>query len=272
MSQACAQYRISCSEHTLTRTLMRERSSGLAHSRLGSGVANVCRPVVLSTSQARRIAELQQWQLRRVVRVPDGASVEGWVRDEQGELRAIVVRGEQRPLMTGCPFGGVDDWLWVRERWHVDGAGPKRRIVYEAASSASSSARSWLSPMLLPRSAARLWLRVYNVRCQRLQDATAIDYAAEGIACPVHDTEYSHCMAECPARRAALARAWDSSHDPPQQWAANPWVWAISITRFDAAGAARAMQTDRAASSAPPLGARRPRRNAQPRRAAARKA
>lgn len=227
---------------------------------------------MLSTSQARRIAELDQWQLRRVVRLPAGSAVEGWVRDERGELRAIVGRDGAAAPCVRCPFGAVDDWLWVRERWQVEGARPRRRIIYAAASSdVVLAGEEWLSPLLLPRSAARLWLRVYNVRCQRLQDAAAIDYGAEGIACPAHDTEYSHCMSECPARRAAFAAAWDAAHELGQRWIDNPWVWAISFTRFDSDGYARAIETDRAASSSGSAGGRRSRGKPQGRRAAARK-
>jgi len=230
---------------------------------------------VLSTPQARRIDRLEQWQLRRVVRVPDGGIVEGWVRDEQDQLRAVCVREGARPSLVGCPFGAVDDWLWVRERWQVEGARGGRRVIYESTATDDplTQRRAWLSPMLMPQLSARLWLRLYNVRCQRVQDAVAIDYGAEGVACPVHDTEYSYCQAECPARRAAFARAWDAAHSGAQSWASNPWVWAISFTRFDSEGYARVLGgTDRAVTPAAPSGARRPRRKSRGSRAAARKA
>jgi len=237
--------------------------------------SRACRPVVLSTPQARRIDRLEQWQLRRVVRVPEGGVVEGWIRDEQDQLRAVCARAGARPSLVGCPFGAVDDWLWVRERWHVEGGRARRRVVYESTEAADplTPRRAWLSAMLMPQASARLWLRLYNVRCQRVQDAVAIDYAAEGVACPAHDTEYSHCQAECPARRGAFARAWDAAHSGAQQWSSNPWVWAISFTRFDSEGFARATaETDRALASSAPSGTRRPRRKAPGRRAAARKA
>jgi hypothetical protein len=225
---------------------------------------------VLSRAQARRVAQLEQWQLRRVVRAPVDAVVEGWVRDGLGDLRAVCGREGARPVLLGCPFGAVDDWLWVRERWQVEGARAQRRIVYEADAAAEVViGRQWLSPLLLPRKASRLWLRVYDVRCQRLQDACARDYAAEGVSCPAHDTEYSSCIAECPARRAAFAKAWNAAHEAPEQWERNPWVWAVSFTRFDVAGYLRAVsEADR---SVAPSAPRRPRRNAQGRRVAARK-
>lgn len=191
-----------------------------------------------SRENMRALLEGRMWQRRRPVRLPEGVAVEGWVRELDARGRPVLVcsRPRARPLLVRCPYGETDDWLYCRERHRVERVAGVRTVVYEADAELGAPG-PWRSPVLLPRSAARLWLRVYDVRLQRLHELTAFDAHGEGVACPLHDTEYSSCVGECPVRRQAYAARWDLAYAPlGLPWLSNPWVWAISFTRFDASG------------------------------------
>lgn len=81
----------------------------------------------------------------------------------------------------------------------------------------------WKPSIHMPRDAARIFLRVTNVRCERLQDITNNDAKAEGITCATDNSGMMH--------RHKFRQLWDSITPPECQWDANPWVWVITFER-----------------------------------------
>lgn len=102
----------------------------------------------------------------------------------------------------------------------------------------------------MPKSAARIWLQVTDVRAERLQDITEEDAIREGVEpscsgdvskCPsvlckygcqsageyVH---YTRSLGDFPAFSAieSFDSLWQSIHGMAS-WEANPWVWPISF-------------------------------------------
>jgi hypothetical protein len=86
------------------------------------------------------------------------------------------------------------------------------------------------SPLIMPAWAARYWLRIKNVRAERLQEITWQDAIREGV-------EVSYCcnsyMCECRGMpiddpRLDYTDLWDSIYGPGS-WDKNPWVWRIEF-------------------------------------------
>lgn len=116
--------------------------------------------------------------------------------------------------------------------------------VYKA-DNVSSSERGVLPPHIkwhpsihMPKEAARIWLKVTDVRVERLQDITEEQAKAEGAVdnCGfIHspDNEYSNIH----TAREHFQDIWDSTVDKKQLdtygWAANPWVWVIEFKRCE---------------------------------------
>ena len=77
----------------------------------------------------------------------------------------------------------------------------------------------------MPREAARIFLRVTDVRVERLWDISSEDVYAEGTD--------NRLWA---ATRDAFRRLWDSTIKKADfdrfGWAANPWVWVMSFERI----------------------------------------
>ena len=78
----------------------------------------------------------------------------------------------------------------------------------------------WRSSVHMPKEAARLFLRVKDVRVERLQDCGNAQAKDEGCTC-------------C----SQFARLWDSTIKPTARgrygWVANPWVWVIEFERCE---------------------------------------
>ena len=108
------------------------------------------------------------------------------------------------------------------------------------------------------RDQAEEWLKIKNIRCERLQDITEEDAEKEGIpeCYPMQEFFCSYCKGyghilvgpsidECPncdTRKKRFANAWDEINanrkDPktkkilPYAWKDNPWVFVIDYELF----------------------------------------
>ena len=91
----------------------------------------------------------------------------------------------------------------------------------------------WHPSIHMPKEAARIFLRVIDVRVERLQDITYEGCKAEGFdgAFFTDDTEGMPAIA---IRR--FSRLWDSTIKTADRdyfgWEANPWVWVIEFERI----------------------------------------
>ena len=76
----------------------------------------------------------------------------------------------------------------------------------------------------MPKEAARIWLKVTDVRVERLQDMTDDDAEAEG------------CF-DYTSTALGFPDVWDStikkSDIDRYGWDANPWVWVIEFERCE---------------------------------------
>lgn len=77
----------------------------------------------------------------------------------------------------------------------------------------------WLNPRGMPAWAARYFIRITDVRAERLQEITLEDCWDEGIQVRAED------------RIPTFKRLWDSLNAREYPWENNYWVWVISFKR-----------------------------------------
>lgn len=113
--------------------------------------------------------------------------------------------------------------------------------VYMRVQEDAMNDRRWRPSIHMPKEAARLFLRVTDVRVERLQDISVEDAKKEGVfhACGMCAHWHDYCgksvtMArDCKIYGIApeFPRLWDSTIKPADLthygWNANPWVWVI---------------------------------------------
>lgn len=133
-----------------------------------------------------------------------------------------------------CP----GDILYVRETWHKYtkrvGDGENCHLAefygYKASVTNSEDANEpWKPSIHMPKDAARIWLKVTDVRVERLQDITSEQISREGV-----EVEYPHVL-NGEEKRYAFSTLWNStikkSDIDRYGWDANPYVWVISFER-----------------------------------------
>jgi hypothetical protein len=100
--------------------------------------------------------------------------------------------------------------------------------MYRATDEISGDAR-WHPSIHMPKEAARIWLKVTDVRVQRLQDMDKMDAAKEGI-----DTRLcinlNHALAKFKKLWNSTIKKFDLDR---YGWDANPWVWVIEFERCE---------------------------------------
>lgn len=105
--------------------------------------------------------------------------------------------------------------------------GFKESEDYEHMSEITSKGK-WHPSIHMPKEAARIWLKVTDVRVERLQDITPKQAGQEGVE---WETDNSGVF-----RKLKFKRMWNSTIKKQDLdsygWDANPWVWVIEFERI----------------------------------------
>lgn len=149
------------------------------------------------------------------------------------------------------------DILYVRETWSLRFDGEK--YFYRADKNTSREEKrlldyndvKWRPSIHMPKEAARIWLKVTNVRVERLQKITEAQTEEEGFLFTppcLHRTGENYCDIDgscgskikyCDMSAGELFGKvlWDSTIKKSDidiyGWDANPWVWVIEFERCE---------------------------------------
>lgn len=188
------------------------------------------RPILMNTDMVRAILEGRKTVTRRnpFQMAPGCEPVNGLYRGDKNRTCALFKVPKllvAKPVYAPCERGDI---LWVRETWtrlpETPGGHFRPRGVYyykagEDIRPEKYRENGWHTSIHMPREAARIFLRVTDVRVERLQDCGDMQAKDEGCTCS-----------------SQFARLWDSTIKPADRaaygWDANPWVWVISFERI----------------------------------------
>ena len=135
----------------------------------------------------------------------------------------------------------LEDILYVRETWgHPISLNSEKQYVFRADKIAESGFENdshiWHPSIHMPKEAARIWLKVKNVRVERLQDITAEQVVKEGTTGLTMDLIQSSDELKR-HYDIPFAVLWDSTIKKADRnlygWAANPRVWVIEFERCE---------------------------------------
>lgn len=193
------------------------------------------RPILFSAPMVRALLDGSKTQTRRALRIQpiDVIPMNG---DARGINWAGLLSREPEPkgILFRCKFGVPGDLLWVREthRKIIGQSGGWIETDYRATYKHGErmgdhigAKAKWTPSIFMPRAASRITLRITEVRCERLNDISNEDAAAEGWPGP--DAENTIASAY---PIAWYSRLWESINGNGS-WELNPWVWAVSFER-----------------------------------------
>lgn len=215
------------------------------------------KPIILTTREVQGVLAGRK-TMKRIVIKPN--IVDRFTLDSNGKLLGSFTEdeGDIYPTIDDCQYQ-IGDILWVRETWYTpcnkndcseyegcqEGCSALDDFYYKADKNPLGWRREpkWRPSIHMPCSAARLFLKVTNVRVERLQDITEDDAKAEGIvsywAEPHRDDAPFIGSAKgigddlCLTRREAFQQLWNSLNAKRGYgWDVNPWVWIVEFERI----------------------------------------
>jgi hypothetical protein len=189
------------------------------------------KPILFNTEMVRAILDGRKGATRRIVKgfIPDDAV---WGYTAFTPKGYISCRGTfadgygEKIFKLPCETGDI---LYVRETWKK---APNGYYYYEDWQKDDiADVTKWKPSIHMPKEAARIWLKVTDVRVERLQEITIDDIRNEGLSSmAVHAGDMEIAIEE-------WKNLWNSTIKKSDLdrygWGANPWVWVIEFERCE---------------------------------------
>ena len=234
------------------------------------------RPILFNTEMVKAIFEGRKTQTRRVIK-PQPKTYHNnsllWSKDVKQSFLDVLKfdlpiiwqngRTIRRWADKLCPYGKKGDLLWVKETHFVYGAWVKngltkkgkqkykfkpspKKIVYfidtlpnniKILTSKHSVGYFKRPSIFMPKKYARTWLKIKDIRVEKVQDINDIDSLAEGIGwddfCPKECSNgYYPGAFDRPSE--AFEYLWDSiNFKRGCGWDKNPYVWVVEFERVN---------------------------------------
>lgn len=197
------------------------------------------KPILFNTEMVRAILDGRKKLTRRIVKIPN------YINQQDDGLYTLFAEGTcyenqhfeeivqylKKPYQPG-------DILYVRETWgYPISLNSDKQYVFRADKIAESGFKNdshiWYPSIHMPKEAARIWLKVTDVRVERLQEITAESALTEGA------DKYIHANGTLNEDQTitSFIGIWNNtikkSDIDRYGWDANPWVWVVEFERCE---------------------------------------
>lgn len=199
-------------------------------------------PILFNTEMVRAILDGRKDATRRIVKgfIPNDAVWGYTAFTPKGYIscRGTFANGYgEKFFKLPCEPGNI---LYVRETWKKALNG---YYYYEDwQKNVIADITKWKPSIHMPKEAARIWLKVTDVRVERLQEITDEQAKREGIQydeCPTgftwkQETDMHNCYTTPIGAMQALWNSTIKKSDLDRYgWDASPWVWVIEFERCE---------------------------------------
>ena len=195
------------------------------------------KPIIMSTEDVLALLDGRKTMFRLVAKELDGVDilncrhVDGDIQEPKGYPIGHVSLTERCKFKPGDVLYVRETWAGLNENEYLYQADDPDVNVWKIWRDKGVGAKyeRWMSPVIMPREAARLFLRVKGVRVERVQDIAEKDAESEGFR-----TECGP-LSSCPTCNVSeLHKEWDSRNAKRGYgWDSNPFVWVVSFERLE---------------------------------------
>lgn len=189
------------------------------------------KPILFNTEMVQAILSGTKTCTRRLIKgfIPDDAIWGYTTFTPKGHVscRGTFENGYGEKFFK-LPFQ-PGDVLYVRETWsELKSAGTHRKYIYKASDQYPFGEKGyivkfrWHPSIYMPKEAARIWLKVTDIRVERLLDITVDGIRNEGLS--------SMTAAEWGLLWNSNIKEFNLAN---YDWDANPWVFVIEFEKID---------------------------------------
>lgn len=205
------------------------------------------KPILFSTPMVQAILRGSKTQTRRLVKPQPSKQLfdvnMGYWSEEPENLKQPYFKAKYN----------VGDIMWVRETFH-----PKRHSLptglpfeYKATAEEDGNPTDevWKPSIFMPKEACRIFLKVTNIRVERLENITEEDAISEGILCCKKENRTGLAFFDYSGKTTPVSFNFDSPIDSfktlwqsingVESWKDNPWVFVYEFERTEASFACR---------------------------------
>lgn len=206
------------------------------------------KPILFSTEMVQAILAGRKTQTRRIIKLDDDSLPDDTCISHSIELDSTgeMIQGKPDVVMDFSktfpywkekkPKYQIGDVIWVRETWTndlvADGDGD---ALYTFKAEFPELKGVWKPSIFMPKDACRLFLKVTNVRVEKLQDISQEDAEKEGVEIGYEfksvlginiKTYKNYLFGEFKWITPSLSfqTLWQKINGP-NSWDENPWVW-----------------------------------------------
>lgn len=193
------------------------------------------KPILFSTEMVQAILEGRKKMTRRTKGIPNFKHDDykcldmgnGWFWFERYKYSFDRIQ-LKAPYYTG-------DILWVRESFFISS---DRCFLYKA-DLIRYLTKGWKPSIHMPKEACRIFLKVTDVRCERLHEITEQDAMDEGIkyrfSILFNENRYEDYLDPESQWRSSISsfKSLWAKINGQASWDANPYVWVISFERCE---------------------------------------
>lgn len=208
------------------------------------------KPILFSTPMVQAILEGRKTQTRRIIKPSSKKGCFGIkiIRNSNNDITDICgydenemmwdENGKKYPVNNKYEIGDI---LWVRETFmnhQVYG------YIYKADNNKlidDIDILKWKPSIFMPKEAARIFLKVTNIRIEKLQDISEQDAINEGIGCGfimnAGYPDYEHikngiCTLTQDTAYASFISLWTKINGK-ESWVKNPYVWVYGFEKLN---------------------------------------
>lgn len=227
------------------------------------------KPILFNTAMVQAILEGRKTTTRRIIKVNSSLDFIGCSSEDGCEFnRAAFGKGSFDKLLDAKITDRLKalympgNILYVRETWMIQSIKNYEKnikFLYKAEPNPKLNEvnvsdkryeellkyeckNGWQPSLFMPKEAARIFLKVKDVRVERLQDITEDGCLDEGMSQKLR-TQLGYASEESQERfnliqaKDTFRKVWRSTLKKYQidqyGWAANPWVWVIEFERCE---------------------------------------
>lgn len=217
---------------------------------------NNFKPILFSTEMVQAILAGRKTQTRRVLKLKTPVDIKGVEVDCYLRLDLIPTnmqvfyankKDKQINLYSDNEYAKYKpgDVLWVRETWQTsyNENSKKWDPIYKADGKFwmdDDGPMKWKPSLFMVKKHCRIFLKVTNVRCERLHDITEDDAISEGAKDSLnHDDMKLLSNLDWVIKKPfgnhqfGFLALWQSINGKKYPWESNPWVWVYEFERIE---------------------------------------
>lgn len=214
----------------------------------------IIKPILFSTEMVQAILNGTKKQTRRIKGLDKYNVNPNWWRyygqsiyDDQAScyyhyMEVLDIQGEPKEMYDKVKSTVKrGDVFWVRETFEkvkvqnapVNSTDWLSINKYKYKADTSESFVKWKPSIFMPKEACRIWLKVTNVRCERLHGISEYDARKEGVEHLMpYFKDYLNRKEYLQNAYASFRSLWESINGL-ESWKSNPWVWVYEFERCE---------------------------------------